>query len=517
MPTVVGTGPLVTNGSLSNYTFTLPTGWQAGDIILLFCSSANSVVALPTSTGATWARLGADNGVGTGTAGSARLSVFWALASASLTAPVVHFTGTSFGGFTMAVRGCRQVGDPFFVLGQSVKATASTSYDSFNGNTSSGASSPTPESVDNSLVIFGISGGISGSTSELSAVANASLTNLVKQFDSSYTAGVGANLAVVTGTLATAGPVGILTGTWASSTADITNCFAMIPAGAADTVAAPRTIEVQVYYQNNINYTWTKPYGAKWVEIIAIGGGGGGGNGRNTATAAGGGSGGGGGYTMKRFRAEDLGATLSVQVGVGGPGGASAVAGGNAGTAGTASEIEDTNVNGSAVNIVLANGGVGGNGAASGAGGAGAAGGGRGNAAASGVQGIGGQGGGPSTGTTVIPADEGGGGGASGTAGTTAGHAGGSSQYGGGGGAGGTVTGTAGTPGSGGGNPEITTGGIASPYVGLGGNGGTSGSSTVAAGAGGYPGGGGGGGGSLSTNTAGGAGADGQVIIITQF
>jgi len=73
-------------------------------------------------------------------------------------------------------------------------------------------------------------------------------------------------------------------------------------------------------------FTWTKPAGAKWVEVMMWGGGGGGGSGARQATSSGrsGGSGGsGGGYAILRFPASNLGATQTVVVGAGGAGGAS--------------------------------------------------------------------------------------------------------------------------------------------------------------------------------------------------
>jgi hypothetical protein len=68
-------------------------------------------------------------------------------------------------------------------------------------------------------------------------------------------------------------------------------------------------------------YTWTKPAGAKWVEIWLYGAGGGGGSGGRFATSsgrAGGGGGGGGSYVIARVAASALAATQTVVVGAGG-------------------------------------------------------------------------------------------------------------------------------------------------------------------------------------------------------
>jgi len=78
--------------------------------------------------------------------------------------------------------------------------------------------------------------------------------------------------------------------------------------------------------------TWTKDAGLKFVVVHAIGGGGGGGGAAATTSSqfSCGAGGSGGGYGMKKIAAGDLGATETVQVGVGGSG--------NSGAAGSAGE-----------------------------------------------------------------------------------------------------------------------------------------------------------------------------------
>lgn len=264
-------------------------------------------------------------------------------------------------------------------------------------------------------------------------------------------------------------------------------------------------VQVNLYTSSN---TWTKPSQAKWALVLAVGGGGGGGSGCRDAagTDRAGGSGGSPGQGATGFFYADLlGATETVTVGAGGPGGNAVTAdttNGNNGTAGGTSSFGSW---------VSAGGGDKGNGGAgssvagatqtsgsslggwSGAWGSGGVGGfynGVTDSCTAGTSGGGGSGGGVTNGNNVVS-------GANGGAGTWAAAASG---------------GGASTNGSAGGNGYN--------YL-PGGGGGGGGSKTAAAGAGGsgglYGGGGGGGGGVLNgfNSGAGGTGGSGAVLVIT--
>jgi hypothetical protein len=278
-----------------------------------------------------------------------------------------------------------------------------------------------------------------------------------------------------------------------------------ITATAADIAAQT---EVSIYTTVGTT-TWTKPFGAKWVEVIVDGDGGGGGGGRwNTSGAAafGGGGGAAGARTIASFPASALPDTVTVTVGGGGLGGAgrTTATNGVGGTAGSGSSFGD---------FATASGGNGGNGGSptAGPGGTstatnnqglfpGTAGGGSSitATAAAGAAGVAATGGGGGGGVDASGVRRGGGNGgnviSSGVTGGTAAL----DQNGGNGGSLGADLGQAGAGGAGGSGSAATVGTN-------GGNGGL------------YGGGGGGGGGAVSPATQSGSGGNGGqgIVIVT--
>jgi len=276
-------------------------------------------------------------------------------------------------------------------------------------------------------------------------------------------------------------------------------------------IAPGKSVDVQFFLADN---TWTKPAGAKTVEVYAFGAGGGGSGGAvlgGLNASRGGAGGGGGGFAYKKFSADALSATEAVVVGTGGNGGAGAVETGTTNTNGSNGSGGGTSSFGSFVIALGGSGGAGGTpstGASAGGGGGQTngditqAGGAGGNATSAGVN----------SSTLISPRGGGGAGESSGNPSSGAGSA------------GGAFTGSGYTKAGGSGDTDADL-----LWGGVGGNGGTSrvGGTTTgdAGGVGGFPGGGGGGGGGAGgdagggTNTsgAGGDGADGLVVVITHF
>lgn len=314
-------------------------------------------------------------------------------------------------------------------------------------------------------------------------------------------------------------------------------------------IGAALSADVQVFSSSGAA-TWTKPANAKHVWVLCIGGGGGGGSGakQSATVCTGGGGAGAGGRAEGWFLASLLGATVAINVGIGGTGGAAvtvANSNGNNGAGGGSTTF------GTFLSGFGGGGGAGGT-SANGCGGGGAGGGGNGGTGSS-IPGTGGRGGGVDGGANTgglttaqvggnSTGDGGGGGGGSavGAAGGRGGdsYAGGSGGGAGGGGGNGGAAGpggqggaanrqsiaTGGANGSGAGNGVAGQVGVTPSTWACGAGGGGGGGAVTGNGAvggdGGDHGGAGGGGGTTSSGTTSGKGGDGGiglVVVITYF
>lgn len=517
VPTVVSVGAEFTGTGTP--TATLPGTHATNDILVLAIQTSNENFAAPAG----YTQLGPRNGIGlSATAGSTKLCIFWKRDGGSESAPTLSDSGDHTYGFMFAVRGCPTWGDPFHLLGQAWKFTASTT-----GTGPKGASE-----MDNCLITDIFAHAVDNAAAQGSSPTNADLTSVTEQFDDGTTDGTGGGLYMLSGIKVTRGPIVASTVTWANSTVDVSQRIAWLPNKAPD---YPRGANTQVFIGSaaDLDDIWTKAYGAVEVFTQICDGGGSSSSGNTTTTAAGGGGGGGGGYDEAFFRTDDLAATITVHAG---KGGAATTALNQAGNAGVVSEFDKGGVGPltSARRIT----GIAATAAASADGGNGGGGSGRGTTqvavqttrldafGANATRPSFAQGAAGGSGTTAPTgggnADWGGGGGESGAdtdaAITSANN--GWSISGGGGGSGGRTNTNASIAGFGGGATAPGTQGAAGtdstrlPYGGSGGNGG--GSSTVTGGKGGFPGGGGGGGGGVAGGF-GGEGGHGCVVVTTFF
>jgi hypothetical protein len=518
VPTVVSVGSSFTSTGVP--TATLPGTHATDDILVLCLQSANEAVA--TVSGYT--QLGPQNGIGTAaSAGAVKLHIFWKRDNGAESAPTIPDTGDHTFGVMFAIRGAIKHGNPFQMIGQNFKFTASTT-----GTTRAGATN-----IDNMLILSIFAHAWDNASANASGATNASLSSITEQFDGGTADGTGGGLCIVSGIMATSGTLPATTITWANSTVDVSTTIAVIPDDSVLEDLRPADIQTFIGSPTDLDDTWVKPDGARAVFVQLCDGGGSGSGGNTTTTAAGGGGGGGGGYAEAWYMAADLGATVTVHAGKGGaqvnlatggnPGVLSEFDKGNRGPLTSTSRIAGT----AATTAASADGGNGGCGSGFGlvspavattrvsmeAATAGAA-----------VGFVGGRGGSGTTAPTGgSPAVYGGGGGESGgdtdAAITSANN--GYSLFGGGGGAGGRTNTNVSGSGAGGGAAGVNSANGAAgnnstrlPYGGSGGCGG--GSGTPAGGAGGFPGG-GGGGGAGATGGTGGVGGHGCVVVTTYF
>ncbi|MEO7958415.1 MAG: hypothetical protein ABIW76_17165, partial [Fibrobacteria bacterium] len=180
---------------------------QAGDIALLFVESCGGEAATLSTAAGFAAVANSPQATGTTTAGT-QLTVFWCRAtSAAMGAPTVADPGNHVYARIYTFRGCIAEGNPWNITGGGVKASASTSVSATGVTTT----------VPNCLIVIGVASDVDSASAFLSAQANASLGSLTERGDEGTIQGNGGAIAVTTGTLATAGASGTMTGTVVSS------------------------------------------------------------------------------------------------------------------------------------------------------------------------------------------------------------------------------------------------------------------------------------------------------------
>jgi len=183
----------------------LPTGWQANDIFLLFCETANEAVTAPTG----WTAV-ANSPQGTGTAAgtsATRLTVFWRRATSSETAPTIADPGDHICAGILAFRNVVETGNPWDVTAGDVLTTASTSV------TIPGATTTVP----GCMVVVAVATGPDTITSQCSGWTNPNLSGLAELVDYYTNSGNGGGFGVASGTMTNAGNYGSTTATVATA------------------------------------------------------------------------------------------------------------------------------------------------------------------------------------------------------------------------------------------------------------------------------------------------------------
>lgn len=216
--TWVAAGSFGSAGTAGGASPGLPSGWQTGDILILFCETRDGLGA---SSPAGWTALSSSPqfaNTGTGTTNTA-LEVLWKVATASETAPVIGDTGNHCGAIIHAFRGV-DTANPINVTAGSNETTADQTAVLPSVTTT----------VANTMVVLAASSATDTGTSRYSGWTNGNLTSLSERSDNSHTLGDGGGVAVATGLKATAGSTGTTSATAATGTAKGLITLALTPA-----------------------------------------------------------------------------------------------------------------------------------------------------------------------------------------------------------------------------------------------------------------------------------------------
>ena len=182
---------------------------QADDILLVFNQCDNAASSLSTANG--FATLAQSAGVGSGT-NQTRCTVWWKRAASNAeTGCTIGDSGDHNLAYSMVVRGCPTTGNPWIAEVNST-ATATTAISIAGG---------TPNYTDTLTLFFCTGGGINSTTVLFSATGTGTnLSSLTERLN--YGSAInnnGGKGAIYSGTLASPGAVGTLSGTCGQSVA----------------------------------------------------------------------------------------------------------------------------------------------------------------------------------------------------------------------------------------------------------------------------------------------------------
>lgn len=208
-------------------TMTLPTGYQAGDILVACIMGANTSIPAQNQTNMTnngWARIANSNSsvVGAATA-NVFLDIWWQRAStAAQTAVVLGDAGDHTLSVVTAFQNCIDTGDPFDGSINVTYTSATAQVTSYNVTTSNA----------NTLVCVFIAGPRDSAAAQINTgpllINNSDGTELTERFDFGTSSGSGSTLGLLTYRKPTSGAVANVRANTATAQTSIVHLFTLV-------------------------------------------------------------------------------------------------------------------------------------------------------------------------------------------------------------------------------------------------------------------------------------------------
>ncbi len=244
LPTFLGATSTMANGAAISPTWV--AGHQANDIGLMFVQTSNETIG--TIPSGWFEAPNSPQGTGTaGAAGATRLTALWRRAeSSNEQALSIGDSGNHQIGAIFVFRGCETNGSPFDMSAGAVQSSATTSVSAPGGTTT----------VDDCLIVVSLADSVDTTVGQLGSVANASLGDVTVRRTVGTTVGNGGGFAVITGTKATAGAFGPITGELTTESVQGLLTLALKP---------PQPIP------SGTDASWVQPIGVRPIGVRPVG------------------------------------------------------------------------------------------------------------------------------------------------------------------------------------------------------------------------------------------------------
>lgn len=212
-----GTGAITVN---------LPSSYSVGDLLLLFCESANQSITAPSG----WTEIGAQASQGTGTAGAAggvRLATFYKFATSSESSVTIADSGDHTFGIMAAFSGVDS-SNPFNASASGIDSSATSAL-----------SWPiVTTTVDGCMIINCVASDYDASAiGRFSSWSNSSLSSITEAIDRFYSSGTGGGVGMAYGIKTSAGAVSATTCTELSAVVHGYLTLALKPSGGSTPIA----------------------------------------------------------------------------------------------------------------------------------------------------------------------------------------------------------------------------------------------------------------------------------------